>query len=188
MAQLSLNNEEEEELPIQGRRSELEGLELCLVGRFLTDKMINFLDMKHYMARVWRAGMGTAIKELKPQLFPFRFYHILDLQRVLDTEPWSFNGNTLILYHLQSGENPLAVPLTHFPLWVQVYDIPAGFMSIGVGEQIGNYVGRFVEYDDSNNQLGLWRTYMRILVLIDVRIPLQMRKKIRMENGAWAII
>ena len=44
-----------------------------------------------------------------------------------------------------------------------------------------------MEYDD-NNYLGLWSNYMRIRVLVDVRVPLQRREKKRMENGAWAII
>ena len=112
---------------------------------------------------------------------------MVDLQRVLNTGPWSFNGHTLILYHLQPGEDPLLVPLTHVPFWVQVSELPTGFMSIGVGEQLGNYVGRFMEYD-ANNNLGSWRNYMRIRVLLDVRLPLKRRKKIRMEDGAWAYI
>ena len=30
----------------------------------------------------------------------------------------------------------------YVPFWVQVYDFPEGFMSTGVGEQLGNYVGK----------------------------------------------
>ena len=170
-------------LAIQGRRTQPVGLELCLVGRFLTDRTINFQAMKHCMAGVWRLEMGITMKEIKPHLYLVRFYHIVDLRRVLDTKLWSFNGHTLILDHLQSGEDPLLVPLAHVPFWVQVYELPADFMSIGVGKQLGNYVGRFMEYD-ANNNLGLWRNYMRIRVLLDVRLPLKRRKKIRMEDGA----
>ena len=57
---------------------------------------------------------------------------------------------------------------------------------MGVGEQLGNFLGKFLDYDDSNN-LGVWRTYMRIRVLLDVRVPLKRKKKISMENGDWAI-
>ena len=94
--------------------------------------------------------------EIKPHVYLIGFYHIVDLRRVLDTRPWSFNGHTLILYHLQPGEDPLLVHLTHVPFWVQEYELPASFMSIGVGEQLGNYVGRFMEYD-ANTNMGLWR-------------------------------
>ena len=106
--------------------------------------------------------MGVTIKEIKPQLYLFQFFHIVDLQRVLDTGLWSFNGHLLILHLLQPGENSISVPLFHVSFWVQVYELPAGFMSLGVGEQLGNYFGIYMEYDDTNNT-GLWRTYMRIL-------------------------
>ena len=75
--------------------------------------------------------MGITVKEIKPHVYLIRFYHIVDLRRVLDTRPWSFNGHTLILYHLQPGEDPLLVHLTHVPFWVQVYELPPSFMSIG---------------------------------------------------------
>ena len=45
----------------------------------------------------------------------------------------------------------------------------------------------FLEYDESNN-VGLWRLYMRIRVLVDFRVALKKRKKIWMENGEWTFI
>ena len=134
IAQLSLHEEEEEELAIVGRQTTPKGLELSLVGRFLTDKTINFPAMKHNMAKVWRLGMGIAITEAKHGLFLFKFFHQVDLQRVLDIGPWSFDGHLLFLHHLQPGEDPTSVPLHHTPFWVHVYDLPLRFMAQGIGE------------------------------------------------------
>ena len=125
--------------------------------------------------------MGIAIKEAKPGLFLFKFFHQVDLQRVLDTGTWSFDGHLLLLHHLQPGVDP-SVPLHHTLFWVHVYDLPPGFMAQGIGEQVGNYIGRFLECDESND-VGLWRLYMRIRVLVDVRVELKKRKKIRKKNG-----
>ena len=72
-------------------------------------------------------------------------------------------------------------------LRIQVYELPADFMSRGVGEQLVNYIDRFMEYDE-NNDRGFWRTYMRIRVQIDFKGPLKRRKKVRIEGGAWAIV
>lgn len=44
-----------------------------------------------------------------------------------------------------------------------VYNIPVGFMSINVGKQIGDFVGKFLEYDMVNNNR-LRRSFMRIKV------------------------
>lgn len=43
--------------------------DLCLVGRFLTEKNINTRAMKSKMADVWKPTMGINIKELKKDLF-----------------------------------------------------------------------------------------------------------------------
>ena len=50
-------------------------------------------------------------------------------------------------------------------------------MSETIGKQLGNFINTFVEYD-ANNSSGLWRSYMRIKVHIDVHQPLKRWKKI----------
>lgn len=63
--------------------NEGENLQLCLVGRFLTDRPIRVHIMKDRMAGVWRPLEGVTIRELKPGLFLIQFYHRVDVQRVL---------------------------------------------------------------------------------------------------------
>ena len=43
----------------------------CLVGCFLTDKVINFTAMKNTIAALWRPGKSVCIKDLSPTLFLF---------------------------------------------------------------------------------------------------------------------
>ena len=45
----------------------------CLVGRFLTNKVINFSAMKNTMASLSRPGKGVCIKDLSSTLFLFQF-------------------------------------------------------------------------------------------------------------------
>lgn len=61
-------------------------------------------------------------------------------------------------------------------IWVQVHDLPIGFMSKVVGNHLGNFIGEFLEYDEKNNT-GVWRAFMRIRVKIGVRVPLKKEKK-----------
>ena len=53
----------------------------CLVGRILTDKVVNFGAMKNTLASLWRPVKGVSIKELEltdvpeaPQ-YLFQFFH-----------------------------------------------------------------------------------------------------------------
>lgn len=72
LADLDIDNEENEELVIDdGVEENVNRFDLCLVGRFLTEKNINGRVMKSKLADIWRPTMGINIKELKPGLFLF---------------------------------------------------------------------------------------------------------------------
>ncbi|WOG83583.1 hypothetical protein DCAR_0102760 [Daucus carota subsp. sativus] len=84
LAELDIDNEENEELVIEeGIEENVNRFELCLVGRFLTEKNINVRVMKSKLADIWRPTMGINIKDLKPGLFLFQFYHKEDMQWVV---------------------------------------------------------------------------------------------------------
>lgn len=54
-----------------------------------------------------------------------------------------------------------------------------------VGKHLANYIDEFLKYNVANNT-SIWRNYMRIQVLVDVRIPLKKERKVRIirVNGA----
>lgn len=188
-ADLSLSTEEDEELVLDPSDDcEVhETSEFCLVGRFLTDQTINFNAMRNRMANLWKPVMGVAVKSVGGGRFLFQFYHGLDMNRVLDGSPWTFGNYPLLLHHPQKGEHPLRVPLIKLPFWVHINDLPHGYLSEKVGNQLGNFIGKFLEYDKSNN-LAAWRSYMRIRVEIDVTQPLKRFKKIRQANGGSFVV
>ncbi|KAK6117177.1 hypothetical protein DH2020_049056 [Rehmannia glutinosa] len=85
------------------------------------------------------------------------------------------------------GEQPSRVQLFHVELWVQVFDLPFGFMTEKVGKSIGDFIGIYVEAD-KHSFTGVWQNYMRIRVAFDVRNPLKRRMKIKNMGGEWVWI
>lgn len=66
MEGLSLSQEEEEDLIFEedclhGAENDLE---LCLVGRFLTNQTYNFNIMKSRMAAIWKPNKGVLFKNI----------------------------------------------------------------------------------------------------------------------------
>ncbi|XP_073019267.1 uncharacterized protein At4g02000-like [Primulina eburnea] len=149
---------------------------------FLTERQINLNIMKQCLSSIWRPGKGVTIREIGFKRFIFQFYHSVDLQRMLEGGPWTFDNNFFLLHHLKREEQPLQVPLRHLNFWIQIHDLSFGYMSEAVGRQLGSYMGNFLEYDSNNNK-GSWRPYMRIRVAIDVQNPLKRCKKIEKSNG-----
>lgn len=85
LADLDIENEENEELVFdEGVEEEINRFEPCLVGRFLTEKIINIRAMKTKLADLWKPAMGINFKDLKPGLFLFQFYHRDDMEWVLN--------------------------------------------------------------------------------------------------------
>lgn len=60
--------------------------------------------------------------------------------------------------------------------------MPTGYMLQSARQQVGNFIGMFLEYDKKNN-VGVGSRYMRIKVRIDVRKPLK-RGKVIKKSGS----
>lgn len=110
---LSLSKDEENELilNVDNADQHIDHFELCLVGRFLMDRSFNFNVMCNRMASIWRPGKGICIKDIGSHRYLFKFFHRVDMQRVLDEGPWTFDNNLLILHQLVPGEVPSILPL-----------------------------------------------------------------------------
>lgn len=160
-ANISIEEEEESGLIVAADEEVNEGKgrinsRFCLVGCFLTGKVINFAAMKHTMTLLWHPGKGVCIRDLFPTLFLFQFFHEIDVKRVVESGPWTFDQHILLIKRLEENEQPQNIPLFFTSFWIQVYNPPIGFMSEKILKDIGNYIGIFVEYDE-NNLMGIWR-------------------------------
>ncbi|MCH94705.1 hypothetical protein A2U01_0015670, partial [Trifolium medium] len=187
---LSLHEEEEEEgftFDIEEDDESHIDFRWCLVGRFLSNRPIHVNSMKATMADVWRPVKGVKIKEATTGLFLFQFSHELDMEEVLQGGPWTFDNHILIVERVQLGMQIENIPLNHVNFWVQVHNLPAGFMAEKVGKKLANYIGEFVEYDKNNNS-SFWRQYMRLRVRVDVRQPLKKHKKVKNKGGEWCTV
>ena len=101
-ANISIEGEDEGGLIVVGDEEIDDGKEridsrFCLVGRFLMDEVINFAAMKHTMASLWRPGNGVCIRDLSPTLFLFQFFHEIDVKRMLESGPWTFDQHILLV-------------------------------------------------------------------------------------------
>jgi len=67
-------------------------------------------------------------------------------------------------------------------IWVQVHQLPFGFMDARVGALVGSHIRKMVKYDEENNY-GAWRIYMRVRMEIGLEEPLKQDLLIERESG-----
>lgn len=186
-AKLSIDEEDEGGIIVEDAVTEQDKDSFVLIGRFLTERNINFKAMQNVLSTVWRPKEGVEIYDIGEMRYSFVFYHPMDVQKVVDGGPWAFEQGMLVYKQLARGEDPKEIPLNEVEIWIQIYDIPKGLVSENILKGIANYIGEYVKTDPTNLN-GLWTTYYRIRVRIDVCKPLKSRMKIKREGGDWSWI
>lgn len=78
-------------------------------------------------------------------------------------------------------ENPQKMQLNDMDIWVQVYDLPKGFISENILKGVGNYIGKFVKTNPTNLD-GLWKIFVCIRVKMNFLKSLKRKMKIKMEG------
>lgn len=78
-----------------------------LVGKFLTDKHINFQAKQNVLASLWRPKEGMEVHDIGGYRYSFIFFHVMDLRKVIEGGPWSFEQNMLVYHKLQDIEDAI---------------------------------------------------------------------------------
>lgn len=144
-----LTLEEEDEGGVIIGEAEIQPIKqsFVLVGRFLTERNINFNAMKNVIASLWRPKEGMEVHDLGDDRYLFVFYHVMDIQKVLDGGSWSFEQSPLVYHKLQETEDTRVIKLNRMEIWLQIHDLPQGFRSENSLKSIGDFVGGFVKHD-----------------------------------------
>ncbi|XP_074326882.1 uncharacterized protein LOC141664827 [Apium graveolens] len=137
--------------------------------------------MQNVLASIWRPKDGMEIHDLGGQRYSFVFFHVLDLQKVVEGGSWTFEQNLLLHHKLEANEDAHLVRLNRMDIWVQIYDLPTGMLSERILKSIGDYIGVFIKAD-SQNVKGGWKLFVRIRVTMDVDKPLKRKMKIKREG------
>lgn len=148
-----------------------------VVSKFLTRKPIRFQIMRQTLASVWQLIRKVFIEQLEPNLFTFQFYHEIDVNNMLGGGPGTFKKSVLAPKLLEGSEDSHMVVLNNLPIWVQVLQLPTGFMFKVIAKDIDNKLGGFIASDPKNFS-EVWRPYMCIRVNLDVTKLIRRRMSI----------
>lgn len=91
--------------------------------------------------------------------YSFVFYHVMDLRKIMEEGPWSFEQNMLVSHKMQDMEDVHQVPLNEVNIWVQVHDIPKRLISENILKSIGTFIGTYVKSDPANFD-GTWKAFV----------------------------
>lgn len=58
------------------------------------------------MASLWRPGRGMCTRELSDSKYLIQFFQSVNMKRVLEGAPWTFDNHLLLLHRLVEGDVP----------------------------------------------------------------------------------
>ncbi|XP_074352981.1 uncharacterized protein At4g02000-like [Apium graveolens] len=186
-ANLVIEDEEMDEIVIANNTITEQKTTFMLMGKFLTEKTINFQAMKNLMESLWRPREGMEVYSTGDLKYLFVFYHKMDVQNVMEGGPWSFEQAMLVLHQVEMGDDPATVKLQNMEMWVQIYDLPRGYVSESILESVRASLGTYIKSGPGTFDGG-WTPYVRIRVALNVDKPLKRSTKIKREGNSWSWI
>lgn len=172
-ARLNLNEKEDITVPLDEEEDEVAQPKhdhYRLVGKLLTNRPFSKNAMKNTLLKIWKPLNGLAVRELESNLFIFQFFSATDKYKVVEGIPWTFDNNLLLLKEFEENVRPSEISFDESPMWIKIYDTPIGKRNRKTAKILGNHIGKYLDYDDSD-ELNLNRT-LNIKVLIELKKPL----------------
>ena len=77
----------------------------CLAGKFLTKRIINVEAVARTFKPLWKPVGELKIQDVGRNVLVFEFDDALDLERVLEFEPWSYDKSLVIFQKTKSVES-----------------------------------------------------------------------------------
>ncbi|KAL2921042.1 Arginine biosynthesis bifunctional protein ArgJ mitochondrial [Bienertia sinuspersici] len=90
--------------------------------------------------------------------------------RIIDQSPWSFDNHLLLLREISGIEQLRDLSFDTVYFWIKIYNVPFVKRSRALASLVGNKLGQFFDYDESD--ISGWSKYMRVRVWFTVDKPL----------------
>lgn len=117
---------------------------LCLVGRILSPKTLNSVEVSNVFTSVWRTRSPFSVVPWENNTFLFRFGDAEDRDYILMEGPWSKMNNLMVLQPLRGGSAVSELEFERYPFWVQIHGLPVKKMTRANAELIGKRFGKLL--------------------------------------------
>ena len=129
------------------------------------------------------------IRDIGGNILLFEFDDALDLERVLELEPWTYDKILVVFWHAVDVESAPLLSFNSITFWVQLHNITNQCLTQATGEAMGNTIGSIVQVANLEDD-GEGGKFLQIRLLIDITKPLPRCCKLwsEGEHVGWALL
>nr|POE99838.1 hypothetical protein CFP56_61880 [Quercus suber] len=157
-----------------------------LAGRFYMKRVLNVDAVARTFKPLWRTAGELKIRDIGEHILLFEFEDVLDLERVMEFEPWSYDKHLVAFERVLDIESVPFLEFSRSTFWVQMHNILERSLKVEVGEMIGKTIGRVIQVADLEDD-SAGSEFLRVRINIDISKPLP-RASLRKEEqqyGEW---
>lgn len=107
------------DIPEQARQES----ERTLYGKLYSKPNVNFPAFLDTMTRAWKVD-SVKCEQIEIGFFSFLFNSIEEKKRVLESGPWSFSSNLLVLKEGDPNVPEHCYEFSHYAFWVHIIGLP----------------------------------------------------------------
>ena len=142
-----------------------------LAGKFFTKRVLNVEAVARSFKPLWKPVGELKICNLGDNVLVFEFDDVMDLERVLEYEPWPYDKSLIAFHQVYDVEEFWHLLYNHVTFWVQLHNIPLKNLIHETGEAIARAIGTVIqvanpEDDDASG------VFLRARVAMDISKPL----------------
>ena len=163
-ARFSLSEEEERGADVDGQE---ETIIHRLAGKFFTKRVLNVDAVARTFKPLWRPRGELKIRDMGDNILLFEFEDCLDMERVLELEPWSYYKHLVVFQKTLVAEAAPSLDYSRSAFWIQLHNIPAHLITTETGDSVGRTLGRVLQVADPEDD-GAGGEYLRVRISLDI--------------------
>lgn len=146
-----------------------------IVGKLRSTKVQNVKAVKEIISKAWANHSKFSITELGENRFVFNFEKDSDVVDVLRKSPWFVMNHLMCLEYWESHTSCDGIDFNKSSFWMQIHNLPLGFMNVSNATTLLNKVGEILEVEDPIVEGKILRNFVRGRVRIKLAKPLPAR-------------
>ena len=163
-ARFSLSEEEEKGADVVGQE---EAIIHCLVGKFFTKRVLNVDAVARTFKLLWGPRGELKIQDMRDNILLFEFEDCLDLEHVLELEPWSYNKHLVVFQRTLVAKAAPSLDYSCSSFWIQIHNVPAHLLTTETGDSVGRMLGRVLQVADPEDD-GAGGEFLRVRISLDI--------------------
>lgn len=124
--------------------------------------------VKLTMEKIWKVDKSMEFHEIGANCFVITFANSNDKNKVLEGCLWLFDNYLFVLKFFYENAQTNRLDFDPESFWVQMHNLPLGYIDQGMGEQIGGMIGNVVDIDVQEDGLA-WGRYLRVNIECDLK-------------------